>query len=137
MKNIDWQLSNLELSKKLKELGVKQESYFYWARDSGDWELKHKSELQSIINDGWTWLEEALAKGEAISAFTVAELGEMLPDGLETYYTSKALGDWRGYKRDDEDEMTTMFLDINEKTEANARAKMLIYLLENKLIEKS
>ena len=30
---IEWQVSNLELSKKLKELGVKQESLFYWVKD--------------------------------------------------------------------------------------------------------
>ena len=58
----------------------------------------------------------------------------MLPDNLNTYYTAKVLGDWRAFERDGEDELEPIFLDINESTEADARAKMLIYLLENKLI---
>ena len=80
--------------------------------------------------------------GRDVAAFTVAELGEMLPECFlwngETQVTltgSKYSGGWHVTY------MSTKFQGkraINHfedgDTEANARAKMLIYLIENKLI---
>ena len=62
-----------------------------------------------------------------ISAFTVAELGEMLP----VYFSSeKHTKEWLAgiVKQGVPNEMGAGL------TEADARAKMLIYLIENKLI---
>jgi hypothetical protein len=59
------------------------------------------------------------------SAFTVAELGEMLP---ESSYTTKVTDGWV---------CNCVLVDeqfFRANTEANARAKMMIYLLEKKLI---
>jgi hypothetical protein len=62
------------------------------------------------------------------SAFTVAELGEKLPNHFHTIkMIGWELGDW----------MCTLEGIDNQKvanTEADARATMLIYLLENKLV---
>ena len=120
---IKQQVINLKLSKKLKKLGVKQESLFYW-------QTKH----HSLRKNQARMIRASIAfakKHNLVSAFTVAELGEMLKNweldnSLVTpelpYYKNKR---WiiiiRGrYQGDD-------------KSEANARAKMLIYLIENKL----
>lgn len=125
------QVCGLELAKKLKELGVKQESIFAWAE---------------VNQGGNNWKYQVVqsdfqADCEYISAFTVAELGEMLPlylkrdansglpfsverCGLQTYKTYDGKGWVVCYD----------FLSRSGRTEANARAKMLIYLLENKLI---
>ncbi len=114
---LEQQLTNLEYSQKLKELGVKQESIWYWTDLPED--------------DGKTWVlqrEGLWNKGLMFSAFTVAELGEMLPRGeyLETFYHSLEI------------QLTTTIKDTKEvftaDTEANARAKMRIYLIENKLL---
>jgi len=132
------QVTSLELSKKLNELGVKQESIWVWhdSAEAGEQlvELKNESKLAQQFGD---W----------ISAFTVAELGEMLPKGYVIGHTFKPEEEkaiachW--YLIEDK---TGKALDLgyNHKapydkmiyadTEANARAKMLIYLLENKLI---
>lgn len=143
------QVTSLELSKKLKELGVKQESLFYYQgskdeiqKEKGyslDFKMPYQS--QEVVN---------------ISAFTVAELGEMLPMYIENVDVDKLLGlksknktidaelvftkfrnnDWTYYYM----EHKTHGICINNsstncgKTEADARAKMLIYLIENKLI---
>lgn len=76
---------------------------------------------------------------DKVSAFTVAELGEMLPSKIQNEWlrcikaTNNAGIDWKiryaavGFELD-------YSLQFNEKTEANARAKMLIYLIENNLI---
>lgn len=125
---LEQQVSNLELSKRLKEIGVKQESYFthVWVMRSTDdthdvYEIRmgHKPTLMST----------------EYSAFTVAELGGLLPK--ERYWTDCKMntGRWRcaEYSEDGlaEEGKTSFAAD----TEADARAKILIYLLENKLIE--
>ena len=80
---IENQVTNRELSKKLEELGVKQESLWYWR-----W-IPKVIEGGQIIQNGFELLRydhpRSYAKDERISAFTVAELGEMLPE--ECVYT--------------------------------------------------
>lgn len=59
--------------------------------------------------------------------------GEMLPSNRNQFFLSG-----RGFERHEEEfycgEGKARFPNVWEKTEANARAKMLIYLLENKMI---
>src|ERR1017187_8222476 len=115
------QVCSLELSKRLKELGVKQESYFYWSNiDTPHPRLVIHFERSERSGDFW------------ISAFTVAELGEMLPYGFEDYKYSSECGlnkYWSCTAPQLNDYAYEQ--DINE---ANMRAKMLIHLIENKLI---
>lgn len=108
------QVVSLELAKKLKELGVRQESLFYW-------------------NDCWMGkptLDRAIHSDngkESYSAFTVAELGEMLPHhNIKMYNIQPRIQLRIGGK-----ELNAF---VEAETEADARAKMLIYLIENKLI---
>lgn len=120
------QVVNLELSKRLKELGVKQESYFWWNGYVGGGMHHFKLENKRV----------SVGVEITYSAYTVAELGEMLP---EKYGSSKWIWDYgenKGLKhwicdQDFDDEIPYQW----SETEADARAKMLIYLLENKLIE--
>lgn len=114
---LEHQVSSLALSQKLKELGVKQESLHSWCyiEAHGDYELDNGD------------------CSRMYSALTVAELGEMLPNwiGHPTDLPFKSLGKktitpwaWivKGFYG-------------SEKTEADARASMLIYLIENNLIK--
>lgn len=122
--NQEQQVCSLELAKRLMELGVKQESYFTWVGEEL-WDT-------TMLSD----YETPRTSRERISAFTVAELGEMLPgnfNGLYTRFQKGLMGNrWfatlhkvNGNRQQHQEE---------EKTEADARAKMLIHLLENKLI---
>lgn len=113
------QVASLELSKKLKELGVKQKSLFWWGRVSGDgWALYHLNKLQS----------------DNVSAFTVAELGEMLPKGYwDEVSVNGGFEIGYGQGRPMGDQKIDRYF-VVEQNEAEARAKMLIYLLENNLI---
>lgn len=121
------QVTSLELSKKLKDLGVKQESYFFWY---GGKVLRENQLTQELRRSA-----------PPVSAFTVAELGEMLPWYLSTtdeFYLSCDRPndtDWGvEYSRDDKgDEYKLLHMEI-ANTEADARAKMLICLIENNLI---
>lgn len=123
--NLQDQVTSLEISKRLKELGVKQESLFYWVKSwdvngyfTGD---EPEIEYLDIIE------QYEMEKSIICSAYTVAELGEMLP----SMYTEIHINENKE-QRWDLTYKNKFWLDENE---ANARAKMLIYLLENKLIE--
>lgn len=132
------QVVSLELAKKLKELGVKQESVFYWIDEckNGDWEIAFEDEWDTVSGE---WGDGSVLKDHPhFSAYTVAELGEILPLYLILPYTlgrdkqynlkiEKYANGWNvSYGRWGEPR--------NTDTEANARAKMVIYLKENKLI---
>lgn len=135
------QVCSLELAKKLKELGVKQESYFYWSCDHINTTQHGLSRYN--LHDG---IE---SNSENWSAFTVAELGEILKDirfPMGTWIGEKCyqflsikcsmLSVWLQHDFDAgfSEKQETVFKAVND-TEANMRAKMLIYLIENKLIE--
>ena len=111
------QVVSLDLAKRLKEVGVKQESLFVWY--TNPWQHKTGLEIRKKA-------EENLLVGHAdyCAAFTVAELGEMLPEdeSFRIKHTTGECNIWR------DDEV------FSGDTETDARAKMLIYLLENKLI---
>lgn len=133
---LEKQVCSLELAKKLKELGVKQNSHFIYdsvwgAVEISSWEIRHTSKYAQPKPE------------ETFSAFTVAELGEMLPLVIKEYYELSIRHvyyqekGWAIQYVDDEDSIFS----INEiqawfesDTEADARAKMLIYLIENNLI---
>lgn len=118
------QVCSLELAKRLKELGVKQESYFYW----------DKTPMLLI--------GQRPEKFGCISAFTVAELGEMLPwylmiDGKVHWLTQKYDDDgpWLNYDPERKEPGIGQPSADENDSEANIRAKMLIHLIENKLIQ--
>lgn len=124
---LEQQVSSLEPSQKLRRLGVKQESLFYY-NEFGDL-------VGDVFDNSWradNW------KAELISAFTISELGEMLPEFIErrdgTYYIAvhRTNGIWEIMYEDLDQACICTF---HASTEADARAKMLIYLLENQLYD--
>jgi hypothetical protein len=131
---LEKQVCSLELAKRLKELDVKQESLFYWNTDKafiGD-------EHMYVVCFGKTKNIHAV---DMYSAFTSAELGEMLPAIYPTNEDDLTCvkdidGEWscgyQSYSEGSEDIWITKVFFAD--TESNARAKMLIYLLENNLV---
>ena len=124
-------------------MGVKQESYVKWnveleyGKETGKVDLYSQEQWEAYAED---WVPP---DSEMFSAFTVAELGEMLPepfdDGSSIIPPSRIKGVWQGcflystHDADDNDGWASE--DFEATTEADARAKMLIYLLENKLVK--
>lgn len=152
------QICSLELSKRLKEFGIKQESLFWWKC----WIPKKGS---SYIHDGW---KISIYKGSniesdehnIISAFTVAELLDLLPSIINTKKNEPfnnyrfrmekfiALTDLKSMKFEI-NYLMNYFCDtakaheilggplvsaIYDTNPANACAKMLIFLKENELV---
>ena len=131
--NIKEQVCSLKLAMKLEELEENQQSHWYWCEcnnadfgEIGEWLLiQHYS-----IN----WNEYA--------AFTVAELGERMPFPI-SYQGKRCFISSERTKSDDGDEWECGIFTLHKgtplkyvfaDTEANARAKMLIWLIENGFI---
>lgn len=83
------QVTSLELSKRLKELGVKQESLLWWIEWGDDIEVcdeeyiefHEKSDYPRVVFCHTCKPELGVPpKSNIVSAFTASELGEMLPD---------------------------------------------------------
>lgn len=149
---LEQQVASLELCKKLKELGVKQ------VLNNGDWAWVD-SELHLAHNDndtGWFLGNDYMTffplenedtespyynkPTEYCKAFTVAEFGEMLPEWLDykgIHYNLKIekKGEyWVGtYFQTEFENVPKNAYQNSSENEADARAKMLIYLLENNL----
>src|SRR5712671_5636785 len=83
------QVCSLDLYRRLKELGVEQESVFYWCTISGT----NQADLRPAIVWFGKELDLGHVYGEEISAFTVAELGEMLPERCESFKGNES-GKW-------------------------------------------
>jgi hypothetical protein len=87
MMELSKQVVSLELSKGLKELEVKQESYFKWVGDQL-WDETQQSDYESpSTSPRSTW----------IAAFTVAELGNLLLARIfhkKAQTSCKALIEW-------------------------------------------
>lgn len=111
---------------------MKQESLFYWRKSP------ITDEMYPHL-DGQAMQLTPIEKKYMPSAFTVAELGEILPVHINhskstatglSIHIYKTLDNWKiGYIGSG-----VVEFEVFSHTEAEARAKMLIYLLENKLI---
>jgi hypothetical protein len=117
---LEQQVCSRELAEKLKKLGVKQESLFRWVEliaesiGKSSWNIRQSHNPEPNKN--------------SLSAFTVAELGEML-----TYFHTEKTDKHGFYEY--VVELTDAYERFVDVSEADARAKMLIYLIENSLIE--
>lgn len=127
--SIESHVTSLELSNRLKELGVSQESYAHWVKlPSCDPFLTIHRE--DPIGDEYT------------SAFLASELGEMLPEAclLEgttqvVLHCSKYSGGWRvSYQSNKFRGKRAVNVAQHGNTEADARAKLLIHLIEKGII---
>ncbi len=139
--DLESQVCTFEQAKKMKELGVKQESTYYWysagnSMNGGDVFYGHD------FNQGW-WMDYELKGDEMrLAAFNVAELGELLPpcfvsDKRHVIGNSRWACKQSWTRRCGSDGMECYpLVDFAcfKKTEAEARADMLILLLEKKII---
>lgn len=126
------QVVSLELSKKLKELGVPQKSLFWWGDTIGEprWQILIPEKMPRGV------AYENARMAAKYSAHTVAEIGELFPVKVEDVYreivtSHQGTGGWICAVKNI---VSGKYTEREEAdTEANARAKMLIYLIENKL----
>ena len=118
---IENQVCTIEQAVKLKGLGVKQDSHFFWV------DRKEKSKLVYAKS------VEFLNSLPIYSAFTTAELGVMIP---EWHFTYPRLEGYASYKNEDGDFSVAdgTVNGQNYDTEAECRAALVIYLIENNIL---
>lgn len=131
------QVTNQELSLKLKSLGVLQKSMFSWVKDDLDNKYLVLNENMPVVCAGYNRMQHSSAEDyvyrknvEIYSAFTVGELVEMLSTFNENDY-----GRWFITNFENTFHCRHRHIPVaRADTKANAHAKMLIYLLEKGLI---
>ncbi len=139
---IENQVCTLAQAKKLDYLGIVSKSYMYHV-------YPHMNSGWKVLADGM--FDKADDAVEFYPAFSVAELGVMLPDGISTNSNIRTaeivirkdcLNDWTvAYDVDHVTEggygatVKEIYRDniVENKSEATCRADMLIHLLENNL----
>jgi len=148
---IKQQVPNLDLCKRLKDLGFEQETYLLWEYDKSFPDSEEK-----IIPYDIFILRNQPDRYKYLIAPTVTELGEALPIEFEYKYKiannkkttvtynckwySLAMSDgtWNCFVYDTTEGEVMDFgnngLEFDGATEADARAKLWIYLKENKII---
>lgn len=136
---LEQQVVSLDLAKRLKKLGAKQESqFFWWIHNDGSARLITKHETFEAFH----------AVQNRVSAFTFAEIGEVLPDHLtaeevgeeppkgSTNLTIEKFvnGVWSVCYENYEHHRYVP--DYTARTSIDAMAKMLVYLLRYEVIPK-
>lgn len=139
---LEQQVTSLEISRKLEKLGVKQDSLFvWWYTEAMSTDVKYFPDVDWDKRENKLRLREPYMKdsGRDIAAFTVAELGEMLPDNENLVTMFFLNGRCQIYLNHEVPNQMmidlTKGIHVEANTEADARGKMLIYLIENNLIK--
>jgi len=128
-------VTSLKLSQILEKLGIKQNSVFMWVK------YEFWKEPKLWHNDMASDLKITCFSGKreyCYSAFLSGELGEILPKGIVTQIKDVKERDGKEIK----DVWVSLYITDEgrkasfeyAKAEAEARGKMLVYLVENKLI---
>ncbi len=136
------QVCSLELAKRLKELGVKQESYFSWvgrehSLDGSDvFDVRPSNYREYAQEDEWTFS----------SAFTVAEFIEMIEDSQNEwavgyndsgcFYHFRKGGRGSGNMIESCEQKESRF-DSEATPFVNAIAEWVIHLVEKNLLNKN
>jgi len=123
------QVCSLELSKQLKKLGVKQDSLFEYRLFDIDNKMAWSKPI--IVGKIPHKLGRADVGFDRVSAFTVAELGEMF-NKIDVDNFIKAYGEVFDFKGT---QMVGLLGVINLMRKPDMAAKMLIYLIKNNLIK--
>jgi hypothetical protein len=119
---IEDQVVSVELAKEMEELGIKQDSIWIWVKGVND---KYGLVLEWDVD----------LRNETYSAFTVAELGEMLPGRMKT--SDSGWNYLHTTKLENTNEWLVAYFkdELKGSSEADAHAKMLLYLLKEKIIK--
>jgi hypothetical protein len=120
MLSLESQVCSLDLANRLRELGVKQESLFYYAIGN------HLKLNDSLIFAPGKFTETTVMLRDYYSAYTASELLEMLPKSCYEIINSIRWVD-----------VTSEFYEISFKKDnlCDALAKMLIHLIEQGIVK--
>lgn len=126
------QVCTLEQAARLKELGVLQSSLFWWTFGGEKPAILYEDRVSQST---YLWI---YCTQKPISAFTVAELGQMLPESFDledghnwSWYHRH---NWKGHSVGYSAYGAKPIEQVWYKTEVESKGDMLIYLLEKNII---
>lgn len=126
--NLEFQVVSFQLAKEMKELGYKQEG-LWWRYPEV---ITNFSDKSRDVNPAHIDCVKETSRDDLCVAPTVAELGEALPNNYGSFK------DYKGKFRCFEQRMYHIINSVDTgkpyDTEADARAKMWIYLKKEELI---
>lgn len=131
--NLEDIVCDLEYAKNLKDLGLNKRMLFRFHRVHNKNDDPNYPTGGMVLNDSVNSIMSPMF--DPTETYSVAELGEMLPDCIikdaELYnLTFNIVDDWFEYWYA-ESLLGGFFITKHDKKEANARAKLLIWLIEN------
>ena len=124
---------DLKLAERLKNAGVEQESMFYYVYRPERNKLAEECTSIEYAAEKWGVKRSGIWKKDGIrvtSAFTSEELALKIPENVS--HTKRYSGRFFVYFLDSQGEIVNYEAD---KTESNARAKMLLNLIQHKFIK--
>jgi hypothetical protein len=149
------QVCSLKSAKRLKELGVAQKSYFWWTTHVDDRVVPRDDDLCTSVHDcgespcNGQYPEELSKEDDEdiFSAFTMAELFDKLPTFVDTGGHQSFLWIRKSGDAQPRNQLVIGYSNVHvevqyvpgfdrSKNVAEPLAKMLIYLIENKLMPK-
>jgi len=151
MKYLNNYICTLEQSKKLKELGVEQDSLYYWIidKESGSGCIVLEQEVNSVtidmlvLNGSNKWTNKITcekkpykSEKDIFAAFTSQELGKLINNHLSymdigIYQSISGLIE---FYQNDANKVGVFFVPRKDmEKEAQARAEFLIYLIEKEM----
>lgn len=126
------QVVSLQDAKKFKKLGVPQESCFYH-REYIDSE---GGVAKGLVTHSRAFIHLDEKGDQYYSAFTVAELGEMIPDQI-IVAPGRVVSFRMGKRQDHFRAFMGKLYQPTGRKEVDVRAKLLIYLIENNYVNPS
>lgn len=132
------QLISVKFSKKLKNLGVNKDSYFHHCNFYlDDFSIFTPKKTKSDMDgpDDFYLLSSLQSQERSFYAYSVPELGAMLPVEVEDeginyelrFFNINGIGYWNHH--------CGKLKICHSNSEANARAELIIYLIENGLVK--
>ena len=123
--NIEKQVVSLELAKQLKDAGYPQEGLWWWTNRMGRFRIVSDVPHTQYVTDIY------------YAAPTVAELGEKIKGVCFSWYGTYVKDNecWYVFWAEDTQSFRDKQWITDADTEANARAKMLLYLHKEGLIK--
>lgn len=120
---IEQQYTSLEISKRLKELGVRQDLEKGWIFDelNQKWEMNNK-----LVFDRLYEIKVKTRPKECFAAYSVAEIGELMQRNSHHFPMCCETNKWCWSDGDKS---------IEASTEADCRGLLLIHLIEKRIIK--
>ncbi len=131
---LEKQVVSLELATKMRSLSAPEGTLYYWYVHEM-WGVDEEYKNSICVGPEYNKWNYPLVSWEHYPAYTVAELGEMLPYGLPSCKLKNGdFGSYIPHTHSLHPKFASFIISKDAKTEADARALLWIHLNDNNLL---